>query len=320
MTNLPDPRQHMLKTYRALRWGLFIAGVGLPLVLALGGKIRGLDLQDSMSQYYHADLTYQENSKKQSDLVRKASDINTRANLTEEERKQANDLFRPGAGPLRNWFVGSLFVIGALLIVYRGFLPDENNALNIAGFAAIGVALLPMPWGLERSRLDEWFAGLLPAVPGFQAPSVHYVSAVSLFLGLAYVCFFCGSATLDAGVEAGRLTDEQRRRFRTGYRVCGGAMVAAPVAGLFVSHLPTAGRTSTFWTEAIGVVGFAAYWLVKSIELGKSKVDQMGAEGELEVVPSTSAFTGHKVRSKAARSAGRPEGSHPPKPAAESVG
>ena len=45
---------HVRATYFALRIGIAALGIALPFVLAIGGKIlAGLELQDSMSAYYH---------------------------------------------------------------------------------------------------------------------------------------------------------------------------------------------------------------------------------------------------------------------------
>lgn len=50
-------------------------------------------------------------------------------------------------GPARDLFVAMLVTIGVLLVVYKG-PPLENHALNLAGFYAMFVALVP-------TRLDE---------------------------------------------------------------------------------------------------------------------------------------------------------------------
>lgn len=306
-----DMREHMLKTYTTLRWALVFFGLALPIVLWSGGRFNGMKLQDSMSQYYHADKDFNP-SNEDRNLLKEARDMKA-DNTTSAEQKDKKAsaaafeeaLFsRPGAGPLRDWFVGSLFIVGALLIAYKGFLPDEDTVLNFAGCFSIGVALFYMPWGKHRSWIDEALAPLFDKLRWMQVPSIHYVCAVLLFVCLSYVCFFCGSATLEVKGQAevegkGRtLTLTEVRLFRTIYVVCGVAMVTAPVGGLFISHIPASGleNKSVFLTEAIGVGGFTFYWLFKSLEIHITRADRLAAKGKLDIVRSRSALRGHKVR------------------------
>jgi hypothetical protein len=52
--------------------------------------------------------------------------------------------------PVRNVFVGALFVFGAALIAYHGSTPEEETVLNLSGFTALVVALVPtVPDGCE---------------------------------------------------------------------------------------------------------------------------------------------------------------------------
>src|SRR5688572_6066749 len=79
----PSIQKHVLGTYFTLRLGLGVLAVAFPLVLVIGGKLwADLDLQDSMSRYYHA----------------------TRSGRS-----------------MRDWFVGILFAMGAVLYLYKGF-------------------------------------------------------------------------------------------------------------------------------------------------------------------------------------------------------
>ena len=45
--------------------------------------------------------------------------------------------------PMRNAFVGILFMIGPFLFLYKGFSRQENHALNFAGIFAVGIAVFP---------------------------------------------------------------------------------------------------------------------------------------------------------------------------------
>lgn len=110
-------QEHLAGTYFAIRWGLALIAFFLPLALWLGGSLAGVELQSSMSAYYHAG--------------------------------GGPGVDAPGDGPLRNIFVGALIALGALLYLYKGFSPAENLGLNLAGVLAVLVALFPMEWGCE---------------------------------------------------------------------------------------------------------------------------------------------------------------------------
>jgi len=49
----------------------------------------------------------------------------------------------PGQGVMRNEFVGILFAVGMLLLVYQGISPYEDWALNLAGVMALGSPSVP---------------------------------------------------------------------------------------------------------------------------------------------------------------------------------
>ncbi|MGB6931500.1 MAG: hypothetical protein WBD91_01920 [Acidobacteriaceae bacterium] len=85
-----------------------------------------------------------------------------------------------GTGPMRNWFVGSLFFIGGAMLLMRGFSIWENIALDIAGIAAPCVALFPMRWGDQTGR------------------SPHMFFAMTFFVCIAFTCVVCSRKTLNS--------------------------------------------------------------------------------------------------------------------------
>jgi hypothetical protein len=101
-------------TYFALRTGVGLLGVLLPLVLVGWGLVHDVawNKMGSLSAFYWLSLSPPVDS---------------------------NAL-------LRNWFVGSLVSVGTCLLIYRGYGSLENWLLNFAGLAVIAVAFNPMPW------------------------------------------------------------------------------------------------------------------------------------------------------------------------------
>ncbi len=98
--------QHVFATYISLRIGMALLGFALPLVLYFGGRMFGISLQESMSDYYYA--------------------------VSQNDKS------------MRDGFVGLIFALGAFLFLYKGFSTREDWLLNFAGLFAIGVAVFPV--------------------------------------------------------------------------------------------------------------------------------------------------------------------------------
>jgi hypothetical protein len=170
-------QQRITSTYFSLRWGIVGMSLALPIVLYALGRVDGIGLLPSMSDYY--------------------------PNGTEASR---------------NWFVGSLFAVGAALYAYRGYSDVENVSLNLAGIMAIGVALF-------RCRCGDRSA----------APTPHGFFAVAFFLVMAFVCITCAPETLTLMT---RPRDQAKRRwFRHAYRGLAFLMLASPALAYGFSAL-----------------------------------------------------------------------------------
>jgi hypothetical protein len=240
-----DLSVHMLATYQTLRIILVVIALSFPWVLWIGGcsSKDHLELQGSMSAYYHANA---------------ASD---REFAEREQREHQKVHLDPGRGVMRNWFVGVLFVTSALLITYRGYRPAENWALNFAGLFAVLVALVPMAW-------DE---------PG----RWHGIFAICFFFCIAYVCFFCASATLPL------VKEDRRADYQRGYKGLGLLMAASPIVAAVVTWFLGFRSSYLFFAETFCVYVFAIYWLVKTWEIHQTNADRKAASGELQLPPRT---------------------------------
>lgn len=210
--------ENISASYFLLRRGLALLALALPILLWLGG---GWDhLQGSISAYYHYSA---------------AGDLNY------------------GAGTVRDVLVGILWAAGAFLFFYKGYSWQEDWALNVAGVAAVCLALFPMDWPSDDS-----------AQPSLVS-IVHSISAVLLFLAMAYVCLF------RSGDTVGLMKDEERQRvFKRRYVVLGTLMIVIPLTVVLLHYLvPGPADTSplVFAIEVAGIYVFAAYWLVKSHEI-----------------------------------------------------
>ena len=135
--------------YFTLRFGLAVLAVGFPIVLLVGGGLG--TIQKSLSAYYHFSL------------------INP-------------DQY--GGGVMRNVFTGALWAIGAFLFLYKGYSRQENIATNVAGLAALGVAVFHMDWPQSDKTVKTVWGAL------------HFTSAAIFFAMIAYVCVFRARDTL----------------------------------------------------------------------------------------------------------------------------
>ncbi len=168
--------------------------------------------------------------------------------------------------PSRDFFVGSLFAVAALLYLYKGFSKLENYILNLAAILLVGVALFPTE--MEGSAGDKF--------------SIHGFCAVAAFACLAVVVWFFAEKTLTLlPPEAKSLAS----RFRKAYRFVSFIMLASPVTAFVLDSVVGAGTSFIFFIEAAGIWAFAAYWLIKSIELGKSAATQLALEGKVATTP-----------------------------------
>jgi hypothetical protein len=205
-------------SYFLLRRGLAALAFALPILLWLGA---GPDhLQGSISAYYHFSA---------------AGDPHY------------------GAGTVRDILVGILWAAGAFLFFYKGYSWKEDWALNVAGVAAVCLALFPMDWPSSDT-----------AQPSLVSIA-HSVSAVLLFLAMAYVCLFQTGDTLEL------MEDKARQlKFKRAYAVLGTLMIVLPLTVVALHYLldsPTGNSSLTFSVEVAGIYVFASFWLVKSSEI-----------------------------------------------------
>lgn len=171
--------------------------------------------------------------------------------------------------PLRNIFVGCLFIIGSFLYIYRGFTKRENYLLNIAGISAILIALCPTM--ITCDKLDVVCRAHAKEV--FTLPIQHGIATLIFFVCIAATCI------LDSKVSLAFITDSKRRGlFQKLYYSYGIAMIALP---LFVAYLSYAGeadenltdRHISYRAEFAAVWVFALYWITKTIETKNTDTD-----------------------------------------------
>ncbi len=141
----------------------------------------------------------------------------------------------------RDIFVGTLWAIAWFLFAYKGYDDHDDRVTDLACFLALGVALAPN----SGTTLESL---------------VHSISAVAMFLVLAYISFRLFTKT------TGERTPRKLVRDRI-YRICGIVILVCIVLIVLYHFLP--GDNSfvplrpIFWLEAVALWAFGISWFVK---------------------------------------------------------
>ncbi len=221
----PDDNTSVVIQYYVLRSLIGLAGLALPLVVWLGAAaLDGEGQLGSISTYYYSST--------------------------------------------RDAFVGILIVTGVFLTTYQGYRDKKDrlwgwlsdNALtNLAGVAALGIALFPTA-ACAAARCSTDF----PAAPWTTASAVHVIhlgSAAVFFVAMGVLARFSFSKSdrKGPGAEARHWTYVTAG---TVILLCAGAMA---VYGLLpeVRKAALDRYNPIFWGEAVGIWAFGVAWLAK---------------------------------------------------------
>ncbi|MEM6614738.1 MAG: hypothetical protein AAF652_21350 [Cyanobacteria bacterium P01_C01_bin.72] len=161
---------------------------------------------------------------------------------------------------LRDVFVGILFAVGASLYSYKGYTTTEDFVLDGAGFLAVGIALIPTSAPAEKLACDT-----------FTAPFWHGICAISFFAAIAYVCIFQAKGSL----EKSPLSRERKQFYYGIYWILGILILALPIgAALWLTVIGETGSI-VFWIEAAAILVFSFYWIIKTLEVRESGLEEM---------------------------------------------
>jgi len=249
-------QKFMMAAFVRVRLGVGIIGLLFPFMLwGVGRAYYRIPLAGSMSAYYHTTINCRD--------PHSVGTCEIEVTHPDTNHPEATKIIEPppGIGPLRNWFVGGLFIMGACLFLIHGFSIWEKILLDVAGVLAFMVALNPMPWRIE------------PAT-GFP---IHYVSAVSFFIMIALVALFCSRKTLHY-FPHGPHRKRYVTRYKRAYLSLGLLMAASPITARVFNDVT--GQSSVgFWMEAFGIMAFGTYWILKTFEFHQSEIEKKAIEG-----------------------------------------
>lgn len=239
---------HILRSYSALRWTMAGLGFLLPPFLTIGGSFqfwwleKSLPLQASLSAYYHA-----------------GGGCST------------------SYGVYRNLFVGILCVIAACLAMYSGFSTREDRLLNFAGASLLLVALFPTSWSaadIGEKCTDKFIPFVASSIFG-TGLSIHLVAAIAFFI-------FITAANVTTAFDSIRVIREDSRKkvWHRIFSVFRWLMPFSILASYLLAQTFDSSRT-ILWVEWGGIYAFSLYWLLKSIEILRTKVDYDMISGQM---------------------------------------
>jgi hypothetical protein len=168
---------------------------------------------------------------------------------------------------MRDVFVSTLVLAGALLSCYRTPAWSDNAVAIVAGIAAIGIGLFPMD--------PVYAAEILRKFPEMGAAKCyinrgllgyHFIFVSTFFALTFYLVYFRFSAFTPAEPTKKKLV---RNKI---YKICGAAMLVAFVTIGVLAFLEK--DASIFWPETVAVAAFSVAWLVKGQVVLKDPIIQ----------------------------------------------
>ncbi|HWE90184.1 MAG TPA: DUF998 domain-containing protein [Pseudonocardiaceae bacterium] len=169
--------------------------------------------------------------------------------------------------PLRGVFVGSMCAVGVFLLSYRGTEVFEDIVADVAGVAAIGVALFPTTPSGNASSIQQAVA------------DVHMACAAVFFVMLAFFCLFRFPRT--DYVPA--VSDPHKRQRDIVYYLSGGVILLCLALVWAASWIPaTESLHPLLWLETAAILSFGVAWFTKGRE-------PLPPDAATEATPSTEA-------------------------------
>jgi hypothetical protein len=171
---------------------------------------------------------------------------------------------------MRDVFVSTLVLVGALLSCYRTPSESDNIIAIVAGMAAVGIGLFPTEpvYAAEvlRNHPDMATAQCYVnrGILGY-----HFIFVAIFFALTFYLVYFRFSAFTP------KVPTRQKLLRNRIYKICGAAMLVGFVAIALLAFFHKG--ASIFWPETLAVVAFATAWLVKGRLVLKDPTSVIGS-------------------------------------------
>jgi hypothetical protein len=156
--------------------------------------------------------------------------------------------------PMRNYFVGSLCVLGVFLLLHEVGVRTDRWITNIAGASMLGVAFCPAAPPVPRVTTTEAVVG-----------NLHLAFSVIAFAALGVMTWRFGQAGSN-----GPGSPAPPRGATVFYRVSAGLLLGFAFISGLANLLPGSVQNATlaiFDFEALAIVTFGVSWFVKGIDV-----------------------------------------------------
>lgn len=170
---------------------------------------------------------------------------------------------------LGNIFVGCLFLLGTLLLAYRGSSQQVGRLASVMGVSIFVIALFP----------SAGWIGPTPDVRLFREEThlIHAIASATLFALLAYFSLVVFTrVSPHQRYSDGRVLESKRMRNKV-YRTCGIIILLAVcmigVAQLLPKEFVTSIRV-TFWAEAFMLAAAGISWIVQGRAVPRAMLDE----------------------------------------------
>ncbi|MBY0497957.1 MAG: hypothetical protein K2Y23_27440 [Cyanobacteria bacterium] len=163
-------------------------------------------------------------------------------------------------GAMRDFFVAILCVVGALLVLYKGYGWLENWLLNAAGGFAVATAMIPCNCWEGGGAKNGW----------------HGLVAIMFFVCVGATCLFCANQTVDM-----LPTEADRKWYSRAYYLVGVWLFIAPLSACGLAFALGQGSRWVFAAEFAAIAVFAIYWALKSREIAKTSSERKAIFGKL---------------------------------------
>ena len=224
--------------------------------------------------------------------------------------------------PMRNFFIGSLCVLGTLLICYRYQRVDKIAGI-VAGLCVIFLAIFPRGPGQKATPLDIWIG------------RAHWAFSIGFLLTLVFMVLYLFTRS-DKDPPQGKhqenwlktLAERVVRPFKEPFRISNQKNLPRSMAGNFAKILPKRRRNQVylgcgitmivflllclvdqlffssnsqlesispvFWCELIPLLAFSVAWIVKGLGILLDKASEMALASEAKSpdVPGNSTLPG----------------------------
>lgn len=144
----------------------------------------------------------------------------------------------------RDYFVGLLFVAGAMMFVYNGHSMKESIVSKVAGLCAILIAVFPTAAGGCASPESSF---------------VHGAASILFFLILTYFCF--GPFRDNTKGQVGK-SGKRAKLYAICGSIMGGCLIAAVITNFTLSCEVINDLRIIYWVEGIALSAFGVAWIV----------------------------------------------------------